>query len=183
MNSSTRLVTMLEVAIMTAVAAVLDKLTLFEMPNGGSITLVMIPIAAVSFRRGVKAGLSCGLLSGLLLLITGGYVVHPVQAALDYPIAFAALGLAGLFRIREHYARKWKASLAGFGLLFAGAFRLLSHFISGVVFFKQYAPAGQSVYLYSLLYNVTYLLPEVIISFVAVLLILYSAPQLITRQS
>jgi thiamine transporter len=183
MNRSARLVTMIEVAIMTAIAAVMDKLALFQMPNGGAITLVMIPIAAVSFRRGVKAGLACGLLTGLLLLITGGYVVHPVQAALDYPIAFAALGLAGVFRIREHYARKWKITLAGIGLLLAGAFRLLAHFISGVVFFKQYAPAGQSVYLYSLLYNVTYVLPEVIISFVAMLLILYSAPQLVTRQS
>ncbi|MBA4494759.1 energy-coupled thiamine transporter ThiT [Paenactinomyces guangxiensis] len=182
MSQSSRLITMVEIAIMTAIAVVLDKLTLFKMPQGGSVTLVMIPIAVLAFRRGWMAGVTGGLLTGILLMMFGGYVVHPVQAILDYPAAFAVLGLAGWFGLKENQSRKTKLVIAGSGLLLAGAFRLLTHFLSGVIFFAEYAPKGQSVYMYSFVYNITYILPGVLLSFLAMMLMIYTAPQLVFRQ-
>jgi thiamine transporter len=46
------------------------------------------------------------------------------------------------------------------------AVRLFFHFLSGVVFFGSYAPAGTSIYLYSFVTNLTYLLPNLVICLV-----------------
>lgn len=182
MNVSSRLTTMIEIAIMTAIAVVFNQFSIFHMPYGGSITLVMVPIAVLAFRRGWIAGVISGFLTGLILLIFGGYVIHPVQAMLDYPVAFAGLGLAGLVSLQEDKNRATKMALAALSLLIAGLVRFAAHFFSGVVFFAEYAPKGQSVYLYSFLYNITYILPEVIISLLVMMLMIFTAPQLVIKQ-
>jgi thiamine transporter len=173
-----RLLMMIEIAIMAALGYVLSTLKVFEMPQGGSISLVMVPIALIAVRRGVGAGLLTGLIVGELNHLIGGYVVHPIQLLLDYPIAFAALGLAGVIRL-AHFEQQGKrmAALWG-GLILAVGVRFLCHFISGIVWFGEYAPAGTPVPLYSFLYNITYLLPEMIITGVVLSFILASAPQL-----
>jgi thiamine transporter len=182
LSQSYRLITMLEIAIMTAIAVVLDQWTLFKMPQGGSVTLVMVPIAVLAFRRGLVPGLICGFLTGILLLMFGGYVVHPVQAILDYPLAFALLGSAGMIRLKEYESRKAKVLMAGVALLIAGGFRFFSHYLSGIIFFASYAPKGQPVYLYSLIYNLTYILPQILLSLIVLGLLIYSAPQLVIKQ-
>ncbi|MBT9155524.1 MAG: Thiamine transporter ThiT [Firmicutes bacterium] len=94
-----------------------------------------------------------GLLFSGTKLLTEPYIVHPIQALLDYPLAFASIGLAGFFKDKP---------LAG--ITVGGLSRLLCHFLSGVIFFAAYAPAGQSIYAYSLVYNITYMGPELIIA-------------------
>ncbi|MFC7442392.1 energy-coupled thiamine transporter ThiT [Laceyella putida] len=183
MRQGQRLVTLMEVAILAAIAIVFNQMTPFQLwPNGGSITLTMLPIAAVAFRRGVKPGLACGLLTGILLMLLGGVIVHPLQALLDYPIAFAALGLAGWVRLHEGQSRSKQMWLIGLGLLVAGGFRFLAHYASGVVFFSEYAK-NQSVYLYSLIYNSSYLVPEVLITLVICGGVCWTAPQLLMRRA
>jgi thiamine transporter len=81
------------------------------------------------------------------------YAYHPIQVLLDYPIAFGALGLAGLFR---------NYPLVGVGVGIGG--RFMAHFTSGFIFFAEYAPAGMSPILYSAIYNGSYLLGEFIVS-------------------
>ncbi|NGQ93823.1 energy-coupled thiamine transporter ThiT [Brevibacillus sp. SYP-B805] len=173
-----RLLTMMEIAIMAALGYVLSNVKVFEMPQGGSISLVMVPIALIAIRRGLVPGLITGLIVGELNHLIGGYVVHPVQLLLDYPLAFAALGLAGVARLsRMDRQGKRIAALWG-GLLLAVGVRFACHFISGVVWFGEYAPAGMPVPLYSFLYNITYLLPEMIITGVVLTFMVTSAPQL-----
>jgi len=88
----------------------------------------------------------------------GGYIVDPIQALLDYPIAFAALGLAGLLKTYPLV-----------GVAFGITSRFLAHFASGVWFFWMYAPEGMSPIVYSAVYNGSYLIMELGIS----LLIIY----------
>ncbi len=95
------------------------------------------------------------------------FIVHPAQILLDYPLAFGALGLAGLFKNR---------SSIGVSVGIAG--RFIAHFVSGVIFFAIYAPQvylglniGANAYLYSAIYNGTYLIPELIISLTLVLVL------------
>ena len=45
-----------------------------------------------------------------------------------------------------------------------GSARLLCHLLSGVVFFASFAPKGVNVWLYSLTYNATFLLPSLVLS-------------------
>lgn len=100
MNQSKQLVQLIEIAIMTGIAIILDLASgmFLKMPQGGSIAVMMIPIFLISFRWGLKAGLTTGFLAGLLQFVTGGlYVVHPIQFLLDYFVAPTAAGIGGLF--------------------------------------------------------------------------------------
>ncbi|MGE5584784.1 MAG: energy-coupled thiamine transporter ThiT [Bacillota bacterium] len=144
-----------EVGVAVALAAVLSIIRVFRMPQGGSISLEMVPIFYVALRRGAGTGILAGLVLGMVKLVLEPYVVHPLQFLMDYPLAFAALGLAGFFS---------RVPLAG--VLVGGAGRFLLHVLSGVVFFSSYAPEGSSVWVYSLTYNATYMVPEVVIAMV-----------------
>lgn len=153
-----------EGAIMIAISLVLSFVKIFQAPYGGSVTLgSMVPIILFSFRNGPFAGISAGVAYGFLQLIVEPYIVHPIQVILDYPLAFGLLGLAGFFKNN----------------IFLGSFmgilgRYISHFLSGVVFFASYAPKGMNVFLYSALYNGSYLLPEFVITFIVLRFVLYN---------
>ena len=128
---------------------------IYHLPQGGSVSAAgMVPLLWFSLRRGLRSGLEAGTVYGLVnMILPGSYIVDPVQALLDYPIAFAALGLAGIFK---------KYPLVGVAVGMTG--RFLAHFVSGVVFFAIYAPEGMDPALYSAIYNGSYLLVEFIIS-------------------
>jgi len=128
---------------------------IYHLPQGGSVsTAGMVPLLWFSLRRGLRPGLEAGTVYGMVnMILPGSYIVDPVQALLDYPIAFAALGLAGMFK---------KYPLLGVAVGISG--RFFAHFVSGVVFFAIYAPAGMHPIVYSAIYNGSYLLVEFIIS-------------------
>lgn len=176
--ATNRLLIMMEMAMMAALAYVFSSIKLFEMPQGGSVSLVMVPIALIALRRGVLAGVITGLIVGELNHLIGGYVVHPIQLLLDYPLAYAALGLAGLIQVGKFDSQKSRTMALWSSLLIAVIGRFLCHFISGIVWFGEYAPPGTPVPLYSFLYNITYLLPEMIITGSVMTILLTSAPQL-----
>lgn len=142
--------------LMLAMAVILTAFPLYRMPNGGSVTLGgMLPLFFISFAYGPEVGMLAGFAYSLMNLVMAPYILHPVQVLFDYPLPFMALGLAGCFP-RHHMA----------GITAAVAVRLFFHFLSGVVFFGSYAPAGTSIYLYSFVTNLTYLLPNLVICLV-----------------
>ena len=120
-------------AILVALAATLGMIKLFHLPYGGSITLFsMLAGTLCGYYYGLAKGLTAGLALGLLNLVLGGYVVHPVQLILDYLLAYSALGLSGLT------CRWQKGLIPGYVLGVAG--RFVCSFLSGYVFFAEYAP-------------------------------------------
>lgn len=142
--------------LMLAMAVILTAFPFYRMPNGGSVTLGgMLPLFFISFAYGPEVGMLAGFAYSLMNLVMAPYILHPVQVLFDYPLPFMALGLAGCFP-RHHMA----------GITAAVAVRLFFHFFSGVVFFGSYAPAGTSIYLYSFVTNLTYLLPNLVICLV-----------------
>jgi thiamine transporter len=155
LSSNTRILA--EGSIIIALTVVLKDVLppVFRLPQGGSVSLAgMVPLLWFSLRRGLRAGLEASAIYGLInMALPGSFIVDPVQALLDYPIAFGALGLAGLFR---------KHPLIGVAVGITG--RFLAHFASGVWFFAAYAPAGMSPVLYSAIYNGGYLIVELIVS-------------------
>lgn len=153
-----------EMGVAIALAAVLHIIKIWEMPQGGAVTLgTMVPLFIISFRRGPGVGFLTGALYAILegWIISGGkYFYYPAQIILDYPLAYGLLGLAGFFP-------KYPA----FGATVGALARYASHVVSGVVFFAQYAPKGQPVWLYSLGYNVGYLGPDFVVAIVLTLLV------------
>ena len=155
-----------EIIIFVAMAGALALIShsFFGLPQGGSINLGMVPIFWLALRRGPKIGIFAGAVLGVVDLAIEPFVVNPVQFILDYPLAFACVGLAGFFR---------KPAVVGpiVGVGVGGTGRFLSHFVSGVIYFPQYAPAGMSPILYSAIYNATYMVPSIIICAIAIFLL------------
>ncbi|UOY91685.1 energy-coupled thiamine transporter ThiT [Ectobacillus sp. JY-23] len=182
---------LIEIAMASALAIVLDIVPFLSFKlwaQGGSISFAMIPIFLIAFRWGWKAGLLNGLVFALLQLIIEPMVVHPVQGLIDYGLAFPAIGLAGLFAnslknaaARGNRAGIWSSMIAG--VLLGSLLRFLCHFTAGIVFFGAYAPKGQPVALYSLLYNGSYMLPAAILSIILLGALFSSAPILARTRS
>ena len=144
-------------ALLIALATVLGQIKLFEMPYGGTVTVFsMLPLALCGYLLGTRRGVIAGFCVGLLNLIFGPYVIHPIQLLVDYPFAFGALGLAGVFSDKKNGLVK------GYILgLFA---RYICAVVSGIVFFGAYAPEGFNSITWSLFYNFTYLAAEGILT-------------------
>jgi thiamine transporter len=121
----------------------------------------MVPILILALRRGPRIGILAGGVFGFLQMFFGGYWFTLVQVLLDYPVAFACLGITGFFRKQPII-----------GVILSILSRLIVHVVSGVVFFSQYAPPGQSPIVYSLIYNGSYMLPELVFSGVLVYLLI-----------
>ncbi|MDN3015196.1 energy-coupled thiamine transporter ThiT [Paenibacillus sp. BSR1-1] len=176
-----------EVAVFTALAYLLDYLgniLSFKIwPQGGSVSIAMVPIFLMAFRWGLKGGLLTGFLLGLLQFILGFAQVYTIiQGIIDYFIAFTVVGFAGIFArqiskmLNEGKKGKW-ISYVIFGAFIGSLLRYLCHFVSGFVFFGEYAPKGQPVMIYSLLYNGTYMLPSFVISAIIVILVISAMPK------
>jgi thiamine transporter len=143
-----------EIAIFVALGTALSFIIVYTLPQGGSITAgSMVPIIWLALRRGWKIGITAGVLYGFIQLLILPYAYNPLQTLLDYPLAFGCLGLAGFFR-------KWPVVGAVVGI----TGRFVMHFLSGVYYFAAiYAPTINP-YVYSAVYNASYLLPEMAIS-------------------
>lgn len=152
-----------------ALSFILSYIKLFEMPQGGSVTLVsMLPIALFAFVCGPSAGIIAGLAYGFLQFFQGAYAAHWISILLDYPLAFAWLGLVGILP-------KTIKSLSirfGIGIFIAILGRFLMHLLSGAIFFAEYAPEGINPWIYSSIYNLGYLSIEFITTLIIGLIIL-----------
>ncbi len=147
-----------EMVMMIALSTILYFTRIYTFPQGGSVTLgSMIPLILLSLRRGAKVGIIAGIIYGLIILYLEPFIYNPFQLLLDYPLAFGALGLAGLFR---------KLPIIGVAVAMLG--RFVCHFLSGVIFFASFAPPEMSPIVYSALYNGSYLGVEFIISTVII---------------
>jgi len=173
-STSSRTKILAEMVVAIALSTVLSFVKFSIWPQGGAVTAgSMVPMLWFSLRRGTKLGIISGIVYGMVQFFVEPYFFHPAQVLLDYPIAFGALGLAGLFQTHE---------VSGVAAGIGG--RFLAHFVSGVVFFATYAPEiylglniGANAFTYSAIYNGTYLVPELVIS--SVLMVVLTKRKLI----
>ncbi len=174
-NSKTK--KLVEMRILVALAFVLDYVANIYSgwfwPFGGSISISLVPLAIIAFRYGWVAGFLGGFTMGLLQLLTGAYIMHPIQVLFDYPLPYAVLGFAGFFASKVNAVEVGRRSLyiwlaTGIGSIA----RLVCHIISGVVFFADYAPEGMNPVVYSVGYNTPFVLASYILSAI-ILVILY----------
>lgn len=151
-----------EIVVVIALSTVLSYIKIYHLPQGGSVTAgSMVPLLWLSLRRGAKVGLLASIVYGIVQLSVEPYIYHPIQVLLDYPVAFGLLGLAGFFR---------KHVLIGVTIGIFG--RFVSHLLSGVIFFAEYAPTGMSPIVYSAIYNGSYLIIELVVSAVLTYIII-----------
>lgn len=159
-------------AMCIALASVLSLIKVWSMPWGGSITAAsMLPLLLFAYVYGAGPGVTLGALYGLMQLLLDGMPVpfagsaflNFLSAILDYPLAFGLLGLAGLFQGSR------AKMLTGFAVGCAG--RYMTAVLSGWLFYGQWAWEGWNPLLYSLVYNIAYMLPDTLICMVIALLV------------
>lgn len=161
-------VTLVECAILIAMAFVLSFIKIIDMPFGGSVTAAsMLPIIIAGYRHGFKWGMITGFAYSLLQLLLGlenvSYATSTTAAIaiimLDYIVAFTVLGLLGIFRRNRHQT----------GVLVIGTFvvcfiRFICHFITGCTVWAGVSIPTADGALYSLLYNAAYMIPETVVT-------------------
>ena len=168
-------------AILIGLATVLSMIKVYQLPMGGSITLLsMLPIALISIEYGIGWGLVGAFTYSLIQfgfgigegLFAWGLSPRAVVGAIvfDYILAFSILGLAGIFR---------KHGTFGIcaGVFSAVVLRFVCHLISGALIFGIWAPEDwNNVWIYSLVYNGSYMLPELVFTMIGSV-ILFKTPQ------
>lgn len=197
--------TLVECALMIALATVLSYIPIAELPHGGSITLVsMLPIIIAGLRHGVKWGSLTAFVHSLIQLMLGiknltycqGVVAILGCIFLDYILAFTVLGLAAVI------AKPIKNRIVGVGVgsLVVCLGRFVCSFLSGFIVWKDYdyafewmtnfgwgekiANMGENAlcWLYSAVYNATYMIPETIITVVVAMILCAVMPKLFAKQ-
>ncbi|MDD6023950.1 MAG: energy-coupled thiamine transporter ThiT [Oscillospiraceae bacterium] len=165
MQTKSHVYTLVEGALMVALAQILSFIKLWEMPWGGSVVLAMVPLVLYAVRWGIGKGLIASFVFGVLqFLFDGGFAIGWQSIIGDYLLAFTVLGLAGLFRKRTYGVF--------LGTLVAGGARFLVHYVVGATIWAEYMPEeffGMTMttpWFYSALYNIAYMAPNIIITLV-----------------
>jgi len=164
-HKSIRMLT--EGAILIALAEILSFLPLYKLPWGGSIDLAMLPILLFCCRWGFGPAMILSFAHGILqMLFEGGIAIGWESIVGDFLLAYAVLGLAGLFKGRFCL-----------GAIVACTARFLVHYVVGATIWAEYMPPeffGMTMttpWFYSALYNGVYMLPDLILVLVAYLLL------------
>jgi len=106
---------MTEIGMAVALSVILNFIPLWRMPQGGSVSLEMLPILIIALRWGAGPGMMAGVVYGLVQLAFGPFIIHPAQLVLDYPLSYMLVGLAGIFSNKINL--KTKGSTYGWLLL------------------------------------------------------------------
>ncbi len=158
-----------EGALMVAAAVALSYVKM-QFLQAGSINFAMIPVIIFAVRWGLGWGLAAGAAYGTLkFFLTGGFAINWASMLLDYTAAYAMVGMAGLLK-----GRKWGFPLGAFVGCLA---RFVVHFITGITIYRILVPTdvmGMTVsnpYVFSVLYNISYMGPNTVISVIVCLLL------------
>lgn len=142
-----------EGAIMVAIAEILGFIKIGHLPNGGSISLMMLPIIVFGLRWGLGSGLLAGLVLGIVDFMIGGGIAIGWQSILgDYVIACTLIGLSGLG------AGKGLPGIV-LGAILGCLGRFASIWVTGATLWGEYMPETflgltmTNEWVYSLLYN------------------------------
>ena len=176
-----------EIAIFAALGLVLDALSsgIFRSVwvNGGSICIAMVCVFIISYRRGLLPGLLCGFVLSIVQMFSGIYVINGVtysgpmrvlapffQVMLDYILGYTLCGLAGAFAksYKNTDSKKTKITYILIGTVLGGLLKFICHVLAGGLFWLgdgsgAFWGVNNSTWLYSIVYNATYCIPNIIL--------------------
>ena len=173
------IVTIAEAGIMLALAVVLNAITFYEMPNGGSISLFgYLPLFIFAIRHGFSKGILLGAIYGLIDFIMKPFFVNVAQFLIDYILAYGSLGIAGLaysFNKKMPKLNDMRINPANVAFcLLAGLVRIAFAVISGIAFYAEGKPFWPA-FDFSFAYNFPY---GIVNTLLAILGVIISQPVL-----
>ena len=192
-NTTNTIRTICEIGIFAALGFIFDEIQGIiwggVFPLGGSIGFAMIAVLIIAYRRGVFPALLTGLLMGLFDIATKVYIYHPMQVFLDYIFPYMFVGLAGLLKPMFDRAQTKQSKIMWLllGALMGGLLKLLSHYLSGAIFFSD--PEGfawkftKNAFLYSFIYNFAFTGPSIAITGVLLIIVYLTAPRILSDRA
>lgn len=162
--------TMAYIALFVAMEIVLEYVFLIvpELPQGGRISLSLLPIILASYLMGPVYGLLTGLIASLVQFVLGlaSAQYGPWSALLDYILPTTIVGLSAAFK-----SFKIGKVDCHMGIVITMILKYLIHVLSGALLFATYAPKGMNPWVYSFAYNLPYNLGTLILTLVVFTLI------------
>ncbi len=159
-------------AMYAAIFIVFDYLAetvgLFRMPQGGSLSLGVLALLFSSYHLGWKKSLGVCLVCNLLMFVTGSmnFYGSVVSLLFDYILGYCAYAFASCFKnIKWFYT----------GVLVTSVIRLACSTFSGVV-------AYDTEFWASLVYNATYMIPNIIVDMIVLPLLWPRLEKAITKK-
>ena len=160
-RKSKKLQALTESALMISLAVILSFLKLISMPYGGAVTLAsLLPIAIVSYRHGTGHGLFAATVYAVIQQILDLSLLYYATSwksvvaivVLDYVLAFAIAGIAGIFR-RSIQNQTLALTL---GCFLVSLCRYACHVISGATVWAGLSIPTEAALSFSFAYNATY---------------------------
>ncbi|WP_117161805.1 energy-coupled thiamine transporter ThiT [Paraliobacillus sp. X-1268] len=182
------LVMLIEASFFASLAFVFDLLPSIRLSPSISISFAMVPILILAFRWGIRVSLISGFIWGILQVILGdAYILTPLQAFIEYFIAFAFIGFAGLFyKVIQSNLKMGKKKKVLFWVITAtlvgSVARYFWHFVAGFIFWGEYAPDDMNVVLFSLITNGITMLGAFVLCAILLVLLIGTTPRLIERK-
>jgi thiamine transporter len=132
----------------------------------------MVPLVVLALMRGPAVGMLAGAFCGSLDIVIEPFIFHPVQVVMDYPVAFALIGLSGILApLVKRAVDSDKTFPAVMGIALASLIGVFGRFVaatvSGFVFFQDTFPETMNPWVYSIVYNASYLLPSLVFTIIA----------------
>lgn len=144
---------MVNIAVIAVLAAVLSLFEIFRMPQGGSVTLYLVPLFFAAFNESPKANVFVALITASLQILLGGYVLNPIQVILDYYLPVMLITTCCALPLNKYVC-------LGLGSLGA----MVSYVVSGMVFF-------QTPFIAAVIYNATFFIPTLVLNLVVFCLV------------
>ncbi|MFA6861815.1 MAG: energy-coupled thiamine transporter ThiT [Bacilli bacterium] len=168
---------MLALAVILCVAV--KYLPGFSFPNGGTVSIAMVPLVFCALICGPFWGVFIGVAFAVIdmALDGGAFGYHWLCILLDYVFAFGGVGLASIFR-KPFFEKKVYAPIVG--MLISGLFRFVCSFFSGCIVWSQLSDfSGKNLapdfsaggIIYSITYNGGYILPSIALSVFVIALV------------
>lgn len=172
LNTSKIILSMVITAMLVALAVIFDIVTSFvpilKMPQGGHVTLSLIPLVILCLICGPTYGFIGTFTYAFFNLVFDGLILSPYSILLDYFLAFGLIGLTSFFHPLVY--NKKNRYLYPLSIVIGSLIRYFFSGISGAVIFAEYAPEGVNPWFYSfVLYNLGYLGVSCIVSAILIL--------------
>ncbi|WP_423364630.1 energy-coupled thiamine transporter ThiT [Mycoplasma sp. P36-A1] len=134
------------IALIAAIATVLSLFKVFQMPQGGSITLYLFPLYIAVANEKLRNCFFVGLVVSILQMLLGGQMTNLFSGLFDYIIPVVAIVTCGMFKQNIYV-----------NIAIGSIIALASYTLSGMIFW-------QTPFVASLTYNATYFIPTVIVN-------------------
>lgn len=136
----------INIALISSLALVLSLLVIFTMPNGGSITIYLVPLLLAATNSNLKTNFFIAIVTATLQIMAGAVVINPIQLLFDYYLPITFICCSQLIGLNKYV-----------NIIIASFFAMISYVVSGMIFFEVNLIA-------SITYNATFFIPTIIIN-------------------